>query len=863
MSSQTSLHLLFLDDTEIIKIFNRTISDVGAKWLSIIGLSSAFLLITASFSVKTSFTSNGKVAVILAVNQYDPNALLYSSIYAPLSVHEGYTPILLTGEDRLDRSIRNFLEYYDPELIIAVNCPSNIINTLSKITSVQDEKYSTPGEASVSLALEGWSKPETVVITMPEDAVEASTIASTLNAPLILYSDEAISQISQWNATVYAYNFKPSGIPSKYIPEDRYLDFFIGVDGIDYIVVADFEDANSAYGRLSIVSPLIAAIHNAPIVSINSAENLILSYDVEYVAVCGGLDTFPLVENGYHLAWHDYPFYENALQEPLEILDSDKYVDVAVGRIIGENPYAASALIGRTWTYHEKGVIKDSLGVYSIYSGLDELADGYINALSAADIWADAMGGESHHSIGESASSILGKMPGKGLIMLVGHGDYGTITTASGVIDPQAISNTVLTSPIILSSSCHFMADLATPSGSLSLSMVSSGAVAVIGAATLQESEAAFFHFVNLVSLIAYNGLSIGEASKMVKNMLLLSTRGLPYTWVENVAGGSNTASTSLGQILIGDPAFTPCPKPKSKTYTSFKWGRAGYATVEDLTIEGGITLDVLGEYTRDIPENEIDEFNFNTILHLSLVRGLGVSPRLNEHEGIADVPPHLYIELELPRGDLHIKHCKDAELLYDKSKNNGKTILHISLTVRGPNPSFSVEYKVKPVKISDSIREAQYYQVYTSAYGPDMGYATMLLESLGVKSTLTAVNPYYTLIVGGPLANQMADEYNKWIGLSFTISNGRVTLNLEGLGNYTGVSSFGFVDYAAIINLVDDGRKILLIEGCTRYGTIAAIKYIASNPQALTAKIIVVSWKDMDGDGSVDIEEIKLKARI
>lgn len=861
MSLRTSLHLLFLDAAEIIKIFNYTISDVRVKWLSIIVLSSVILLITASFSVKTSFTSTGKIAVVLAVDQYDQSALLYSSIYAPFTVRGDYTPILLTGEDRLDRSVRNFLEYYDPELIVAVNSPSNIINTLSKITSVQEEKYSTPQEASISVALAGWRQPETVVIAMPEDAAEASTIASTLNAPLILYSDEALFHISQWNATVYAYNFKPSGISFKYISRDEYLNFFIGIDGIDYIVVADFDDASSAYGRLSIVSPLIAAIHKAPIVSINVAEDLILSYDAEYVALCGGLDTFPLVENGYHLAWHDYPFYENALQEPLEILDFDKYVDVAVGRIIGENPYAASALIGRTWTYHENGIVKDSLGVYSIYSGLDELADGYINALSAADIWADAMGGESYHSIGESASSILGKMPGKGLIMLVGHGDYGVITTASGVIDPQAISNTILTSPIILSSSCHFMADLATPSNSLSLSMVSSGAVAVIGAATLQESEGAFFHFVNLVSLIAYNGLSIGEASKMVKNMLLLATTGLSYTWVENVAGGSNTASTSLGQILIGDPAFTPCPK--SQQYTSFKWGRAGYTTVEDLTIEGDITLDVVGEYTRDIPENEIDEFNFNTILHLNLIRGLGISPRLNEHEKIADVPPHLYIELELPTGDIYIKHCKDAELIYDKSKNCKKTILHISLTIRGPNPSFILEYRLKPVKIADSIQEAHHYQLYISAYGPDKEYATMLLSTLGFKSTWTATNPYYTLIVGGPLANKMADEYNKWVGLSFMISEGKVTLNLEGIGNYTGVSSYGVVDYAAIINLVDDGRKILLIEGCTRYGTLAAIKYVASNPQALTAKIIVISWKDMDGDGSVDIQEIELKTRI
>jgi len=213
--------------------------------------------------------------------------------------------------------------------------------------------------------------------------------------------------------------------------------------------------------------------------------------------------------------------------------------------------------------------------------------------------------------------------------------------------------------------------------------------------------------------------------------------------------------------------------------------------------------------------------------------------------------------------GDIYIKHCRDAELIYDKSKNHEKTILHISLTVRGPNPSFILEYRVRPVKIADSIQEAHYYQVYTSAYGPDAEYATMLLSSLSLKSTSTAVNPYYTLIVGGPLANKMADEYNKWVGLSFTISEGKVTLNLEGIGNYTGVSSYGVVDYAAIINLVDDGRKILLIEGCTRYGTLAAIKYVASNPQALTAKIIVISWKDIDGDGSVDIEEIELKTRI
>ncbi len=112
-------------------------------------------------------------------------------------------------------------------------------------------------------------------------------------------------------------------------------------------------------------------------------------------------------------------------------------------------------------------------------------------------------------------------------------------------------------------------------------------------------------------------------------------------------------------------------------------------------------------------------------------------------------------------------------------------------------------------------------------------------------------------VVLGGPFVNpdwpssvvEFAQAGGYYVGMRYA----GVTLRAD----------FGYKDYAAVIPVKEGGEITLFIGGVTRYGTRAGLMWAASNFQAaLSANITLVYWRDKNGDGIVDPEEVRVEAR-
>ncbi len=125
-------------------------------------------------------------------------------------------------------------------------------------------------------------------------------------------------------------------------------------------------------------------------------------------------------------------------------------------------------------------------------------------------------------------------------------------------------------------------------------------------------------------------------------------------------------------------------------------------------------------------------------------------------------------------------------------------------------------------------------------------------LESMRAGNQLPSGN---LIILGGPKANELASQLNEELGITMDINGSRGVI---GIGDrvWRFRIEYGRSDYALIASLERDGRKIVLGEGLTRFGTRAAAIKIAEGEME---GIAVVRWVDDNGNGEVDPEEVEV----
>lgn len=112
-------------------------------------------------------------------------------------------------------------------------------------------------------------------------------------------------------------------------------------------------------------------------------------------------------------------------------------------------------------------------------------------------------------------------------------------------------------------------------------------------------------------------------------------------------------------------------------------------------------------------------------------------------------------------------------------------------------------------------------------------------------------------VVLAGPLSNRVSAGLNPIADLKFTRADGRWTIEVPGFTAEKPVE-FGHSDYGVVTAIKYNGRFVLLVEGCTRYGTLAAAATILEGSHDGFTQLIVY-WKDENGNSKVEPEEIEI----
>ena len=110
-------------------------------------------------------------------------------------------------------------------------------------------------------------------------------------------------------------------------------------------------------------------------------------------------------------------------------------------------------------------------------------------------------------------------------------------------------------------------------------------------------------------------------------------------------------------------------------------------------------------------------------------------------------------------------------------------------------------------------------------------------------------------VLLGGPKANPLVPEFNSMAGISMILD--KEAKLFIGSKEYDLRVSFGKEDYAVVYWLRWEGRFIIVGEGFTRFGTLAASLFM-KNTQ-LEKQLYLIHWKDLNGDGDVSYDEIEV----
>ena len=165
------------------------------------------------------------------------------------------------------------------------------------------------------------------------------------------------------------------------------------------------------------------------------------------------------------------------------------------------------------------------------------------------------------------------------------------------------------------------------------------------------------------------------------------------------------------------------------------------------------------------------------------------------------------------------------------------------------------VNVAVKLTEASDCSIEAaklvQWRGVVEAPAQADQDAAKLILRRLGGSSETTHVRT----LVGGPIANPECEKWNELAGLRFVETEEGIRLEYPGGSVEFERSMWGREDYAVLAHVVHEGESILLVEGCTRYGTYAAALAFVS--VEIHSRIAIVHWADSSGNGRVELGEV------
>ncbi|MEM3740545.1 MAG: hypothetical protein QXP84_07075, partial [Candidatus Korarchaeum sp.] len=102
--------------------------------------------------------------------------------------------------------------------------------------------------------------------------------------------------------------------------------------------------------------------------------------------------------------------------------------------------------------------------------------------------------------------------------------------------------------------------------------------------------------------------------------------------------------------------------------------------------------------------------------------------------------------------------------------------------------------------------------------------------------------------------------EFNSIAGVSMFLRGSEARLFVKSK-EYNLTVKFGREDYAVVYWLRWEGRFVVVGEGFTRFGTLAASMFIRTNQ--LEDQLYLIHWIDSNGNGDVELSEIEVIMRL
>ncbi len=152
-----------------------------------------------------------------------------------------------------------------------------------------------------------------------------------------------------------------------------------------------------------------------------------------------------------------------------------------------------------------------------------------------------------------------------------------------------------------------------------------------------------------------------------------------------------------------------------------------------------------------------------------------------------------------------------------------------------------------------EAAKLAQWRGVVTAPAQADYEASCLIVRRLGGSSQTAHVKT----LIGGPIANPECKRWNELAGIEFTETEGGLRLEYPSGSIEFKRHMWRREDYAVLAHIIHEGESIMLLEGCTRYGTYAAaLAYVSLEIQGYMA---IIHWADSDGDGRVELGELEL----
>ena len=318
-------------------------------------------------------------------------------------------PIVLATPDlsNLSRATEDLLERLQPERRVILNTDPD--DDPTETTLIEAANAS---DWSRILIERFWGSSSTLVIASEEDysgALLASSLAALLEAPLLFQGSLSSTELSTIGETLgvstvltVALNGTTIDYPGAVTLEstDDVLDWF-HEDGrrLSYIAVTNPNDRVSGRSQkaslfapmyaarrrgltlpLSLAMPteVVTATQSHPAATALSEAYERLGYHPDYLAIVGAHDALPQSRKP---SIFDNPIEEHPVSDlPYGDIDSDPFLDVAIGRIVGDTVSELSNLAVRSATYEL--LLDGSWEYQAVESGLwgfDELRDILLN----------------------------------------------------------------------------------------------------------------------------------------------------------------------------------------------------------------------------------------------------------------------------------------------------------------------------------------------------------------------------------------------------------------------------------------------------------------------------------------------------